>query len=141
MRRYLISSTNFTGQLELVYDEREQLITVSFVNASMTIEQTEKFIRIIPASESKIGEVFSRYPQLTVVEGSFEVTFDAFWSKYNHKRNRIRASNVWQRLSAVEQVKAYYGVNNYEKGLKKESWRSKADPETYLRNKMWENEY
>lgn len=141
MRRFLISSQNFTGQVELVYDERDQLVTVDFVNAMLSQSQTEMFIRVIPSGVDKLGEALGRYPQLTIVEGSFVVTFDAFWTRYNKKINRIRSYNLWQKLSAVDQVKAYYGIGRYEKYLKKEAWRSKADPETYLRNKYWENEY
>ena len=76
-----------------------------------------------------------------IVEDEFEVTFDMFWIAYNKKINRKRCEPIWNKLSKPKQVKAYYGVKSYDKYLKVESWRQKADPENYLRNEMWENEY
>ena len=49
-----------------------------------------------------------------------------------------KVSDVYKRQL---QVLAYMGVPAYDKFLKKEGYRSKADPETYLRNRYWENEY
>lgn len=141
MRKFLITSPNFSGNTELVYGEQDSLVYVSFLNATMTGSQKQSFLHSVPMQVSLIEPFSAKYPQLTVVETSFTITFDAFWDKYNKKINRIRASNLWQKLSAVEQVKAYYGIVKYEKYLKKEGWRGKADPETYLRNKYWENEY
>lgn len=140
MRRFLISSKNFTGQVELIYDERDQIVTVDLINASLTQQQTEMFIRVIPSRVDKLGEALGRYPQLTIVEGSFEVTFSAFWTKYNLKVNKIRAEKEWNKLLPGEHAPAYYGILKYDKYVK-ERRIGKAHPETYLRNKYWENEY
>ena len=48
---------------------------------------------------------------------------------------------LWNKLGKTEQVKAYYGITTYDKYLSRETWRGKVDPENYLRNQMWENEW
>lgn len=140
MHKFLISSQNYSGQVELLYDEREQLVTADFVNANLSINQTDMFVRIIPPTTQTIAEVFGRYKHLTVVEGSFEVTFAAFWTKYALKFNKIRTENEWNKLSPIERVAAYYAIAQYDKYVK-EKRIGKAHPETYLRNKYFTNEY
>lgn len=140
MRSFLISSQNYTGQIELVYDGRDQLITVDFANGDLTVKQVEMFTRIIPAIASMIPEVVSRYKQLTVVEGTVKATFEAFWKKYDLKFNKKRAEMEWNKLSQSDQVLAYHAIDRYDKYVK-DKRISKAHPETYLRNRYFENEY
>ena len=140
MRRFLISSQNYTGQIELVYNESEQLVIVDFTNAILKVNQVDMFTRIIPATTQTLADVFGRYPQLTVVEGSFEVSFEAFWKKYDLKFNKIRTEKEWTKISPVERVQAYYSIEKYDKYVI-DKRIGKAHPETYLRNKYFLNEY
>lgn len=88
-----------------------------------------------------LEEAFKSAATLTVVESDFEITFEMFWLKYRKKINRLRAEANWKRLSKTQQVKAYYGIDAYDKFLDRMEWRKKQDPENYLKNKMWESEY
>jgi hypothetical protein len=67
--------------------------------------------------------------------------YDMFWKAYNKKINNKRCIQLWNKMSKTKQVKAYYGITQYDKFLSKEDWRTKADPETYLRNEMFYNEW
>jgi hypothetical protein len=64
-----------------------------------------------------------------------------FWQRYDKKINRKRCEPLWEKLSKPKQVAAWAGIDAYNKFLQANSWRKKADPETYLRNEMWENEW
>lgn len=141
MRKFLITSPNYSGQVETVFDPDEHLVFVSFMNATLTASQKTRLLHAVPMEVNLLPELVKTYPQLTVVEGDYHINFDAFWSRYGRKINRMRAMAVWNKLPSSDQVKAYYGINAYEKYLRRESWRSKADPENYLKNKYWENEY
>lgn len=44
-------------------------------------------------------------------------------------------------MGKLDKILALQGIKKYDAFLKEQKWRAKADPETYLRNKMWENEY
>ncbi len=142
MKRFIVTSPSWTGEAEIVYNEVGKLVRLSFENCTIPEHDrvVHNFKMITPVSMDKLQEAFAP-TTATVVEADFEVNFDMFWKAYNHKINKLRAVAIWGKLSKTDQVKAYYGIAIYDKFLKKESWRKKADPETYLRNKMYDNEY
>ena len=138
MRRFLITSPKFTGTAELFFND--VLCKIDCTQTNMSAEVMLHFKRSVPVYTDGLATSFSN--ETTIIEADFEVSFDMFWKKYNKKINKIRAMKVWEKMDKSMQVKAYFGVDSYHKFLKqKEQWRSKADPETYLRNQYWENEY
>ena len=142
MKRFIVTSPSWTGEAEIVYNEAGKLVRISYEGSNIHELDgiSEAFKRMVPVFIADLKAVFEQ-TKATVVEADFEVNFDMFWKAYNLKHNKIRAVNLWNKLSKTDQVKAYFGVPIYDKFLKKEKWRSKADPETYLRNKMYDNEY
>lgn len=142
MKRFIVTSPSWQGEAEIVYNESGLLVRISFEGCVFADHNrvVDKFKALVPVLVTDLQVAFQN-TSATVVEADFEVNFDMFWKAYNLKHNRVRAVNLWNKLSKTDQVKAYFGVPIYDKFLKKEKWRSKADPETYLRNKMFENEY
>lgn len=83
---------------------------------------------------------------MTVVQADYEMTFDMFWNQYGKvfpgkKVNKNRCVPLWEKLSKTEQVKAYHGIDAYRKGAEKNGRNFFIDPERYLRDKTWQNEY
>jgi hypothetical protein len=140
MRRFLATSEKFNGHAELIYDEQEMICCVDMRNSNMNWDQRFFLLKNTPQTIANLNE-YVKMTSLTIVEVDFEVTFDMFWEKYNRKINKGRCISLWSKLNKVDQVKAFFGIDKYEKFLKKEHWRPKADPETYLRNQYWLNEY
>lgn len=138
MKRFLITSPKFTGQAELLYTDAGVLCKIDCTDTNMG-EAIFQFKTQVPTQMDKLKYSFSTLT--TIVEAEFEVSFDMFWKKYNKKINKSRCILLWGKLNKVQQVQAFFGVDGYDKYLKNEGWRSKADPETYLRNGYWENEY
>ena len=142
MKRFIVTSSSWIGEAEIVYNDNGLLVKLSFDNC--TIPAHEKvvsgFKAITPVLMGDLQTAFA-HTKATVVEADFEVTFDMFWKAYNHKINKVRTLPLWNKLSKTDQVKAYYGIAAYDKYLKKESWMGKQLPENYIRNKSWENEY
>lgn len=65
-----------------------------------------------------------------------------FWKAYDVKVNKKRCIPIWDKLTKTQQVKAWAGIKKYDSYLKSLKWsRPKADPDTYLRQEYWENEY
>lgn len=139
MRRFLITSTKFRGQAEAIYNDNETLCKLDCGDTDMDARTVHLFKNAIGATIAEMAVRFSS--DTVVIEADYEVSFDMFWKKYNKKINKSRCILLWNKLNKTMQVQAYFGIEAYDKFLKKESWRSKADPETYLRNKYWENEY
>lgn len=139
MRRFIITHPNFTGEAEIIFKIDGALAAINLYDATMDSETLNKFKSFVPAHINDIEKF--KQSKAVVVEADFEVSFDMYWKKYNKKINKIRAKNVWDKLNKTEQVQAFYAIDDYDKYLAANKWRPKADPETYLRNKYWTNEY
>jgi len=141
MRRFIVTNDKFTGQAEITYNEKGTLMRIDLSAAEMDEMHVISFKRSVPATIAALAANTGFGPSTTVIEADFIITFDMFWHRYDKKIKRHRCLPIWDKLTKTDQVKAYHGIRDYDKYLKKEAWRSKADPETYLRNKYWENEY
>ncbi|HEY5391830.1 MAG TPA: hypothetical protein VIJ57_06935 [Hanamia sp.] len=140
MKRFLITSQKFTGQAELLYNDAGVLCKIDVTDTNMSAQTVHQFKASVPAHTDMLGVAFSNLT--TIVEAEYEVSFDMFWKKYNKKVNKSRCMLLWGKLNKSMQVQAFFGIEAYNKFLKKEGdWRKPVDPENYLRNKYWENEY
>lgn len=140
MKQFILTHPKLQGQIVLQYNDAETLQLVDMTEVAMQAEGIGRFLQKVPTQIAQLWPYTAQFGT-TIVESTFEISFDVFWKRYNKKINRIRALKLWDKLNTTEQIAAYYGIPKYDAYLKKESWRSKADPETYLRNKYWENEY
>lgn len=141
MKRFLLTSDKFSGTAELIYADTEQLVCIDMRNAIMTADIITAFKRAVPVlyTEQAIKTAFTS--GTVIVEADFEVTFDMWWEKYNRKINKKRCLPIWGKTSKVKQVKAYYGIDPYDRYLARNNWRSKADPENFLKSEMYETEW
>lgn len=140
MRLFQLSSKKFTGHVTLLYDKFDKLISASFENAELSVSQTRGLLYALPVEIVEMEALLERFPQARLVEGSFHITFEAFWEKYGKKINQMRCIPLWNKLVPADVVGAFYGVDPYRAYCKREN-RKLADPETYLKNRYWENEY
>lgn len=141
MRRFLITSQKFTGTAELLYNDQEVLNRIDCTQTDMSADTVAAFKRAVPVLINALLKEPWCGADTTIIEADFEVSFLMFWKRYDKKINKKRAQLAWNKLSKSEQVKAFYGIDAYTKFLKIENWRPKQDPENYLKNLMWENEY
>ncbi len=140
MRRFVITSPHYNGQAEIIYNGEGILCRIELTETDMIASVVKGFKNRVPALVDELAEAFTG-TQVKIIENDIEVTFDMFWKKYNKKINKSRCIMLFTKMDKSMQLLAFMGILAYDKYLKKESWRSKADPETYLRNKYWENEY
>lgn len=140
MRRFLITSPHYSGQAEIVYNTDGTLCRIDLTETDMQPSVVKGFKNRVPAIVEELAEAFTG-TQVKIIEADIEVSFDMFWKKYNKKINKARCIILFTKMDKGMQLLAYMGIPAYDKYLKKESWRNKADAETYLRNRYWENEY
>ncbi len=69
-----------------------------------------------------------------------DLSFAHFWEKYNYKVSRKKAEKLWEKLTRAERIKVFLHLPKYEAYLTGKSIE-KAYPDTYLRNKRFEDEY
>lgn len=141
MRRFLITSPKFTGQAELVYNEKETLCIIDCTKAAMNEDVVTHFKRSAPSTLAQLlsGSYFS--PETMIVESDFVVSFKRFYDDYPLKRNRYKAEQIFVKLSKTDQVKAFYSLHSYKKYLSKNSWLTPMIADTYLRKKEYETEW
>lgn len=140
MKRFLITSPKFSGQAEIFYNSDGVLCRIDCTDTNMTAIMVHHFKNAVSAHLMELSQKFSS--DTVIVEAEYEVSFDMFWKKYNKKVNKSRCILLWSKLNKSMQVQAFFGIDAYNKFLKKEGeWRKPVDPENYLRNKYWENEY
>jgi len=138
MKRYILTSKKFIGQIFLAFNNRGTVAAVDMTTAELDAHSTGHFLRSIPVLESNLAKSFSS--EVTIVAEDFQVSFDDFWNSYDKKINKKRCIPLWNKLNLNQQVAAYYGIRKYDAFLKASN-RIKCDPENYIRNEMWENEY
>jgi hypothetical protein len=144
MKRYIISSNNFNGEVHVVYGLDSKLVLIDFIHADLNENQTQVFKERCPVvftDQKELIAAFKAKGELKVVEQGLTITFDMFWNDYSLKRNRDRCEKFWSKLSEAEQVEAWAGVKPYQRHLALNTWKTKADPDTYLRNKYYRNDY
>ena len=141
MRLFKITNPKFQGEVDVLYNDNS-LSKIDFANARMNFDVQQSLKTKIPVTLEAFSTGTWCGNDTTIVEANYEILFKDFWVAYDKKINKIRAENIWDKLTPTKKIKALIGVKPYDKFLKKEQWgRAKADPENYLRNEMWENEY
>lgn len=146
MKKFLITSENYHGEIAVLYKEKEdfhQLMMIDFLQADLNDEQVTYFNHKIPSKVKHWDEVLAAFgsTKLVFTSSNFQVSFEAFWRKYDRKINKIRCEKIWEKMSLAARADAYVGLTKYLHHLQLNAWKSRADPETYLKNRYWENEW
>lgn len=138
MRRFLIASKKYTGQVEVLY-VADLLQRIDFAGAELNAEQRTGLKKLVPTSFADFETVMTALGA-TVVEEAYRVTFEDYWRQVKKKVNTKRARIIWDKLSQVDQVLAVMALPKYYKYLQKNN-RLEADPETYLKNGYYETQW
>lgn len=75
-----------------------------------------------------------------VTKGEPDLSFDAFWSAYNHKVKKVKAESAWKALANRDKMGALAGIKSYDNYLRRKGV-AKAYPSTYLNQRYWEDNY
>lgn len=140
MKKFLITSPVYTGAAAVVYNAEGLLVVIDLTECSMSTLTIHGFKAKIPAHLNELQPAFAG-TRATIVEAEYTVNFEDFWRVYDKKINKARCILLWSKMDKTMQVLAFFGVKPYDRFLKKEGYRGKSDPENYLRNRAWENEY
>ena len=69
------------------------------------------------------------------------LTFQAFWDAYGHKRKITRSKQLWAKLNDATKIKAIEGIRRYDNYLRTHNGIAKCNPDTYLYQQQWEDEF
>lgn len=145
MKRYIITSPTFSGEINVLYGLDMRLQYFDLMKCDLSEEQIHFFKEKLPAilQEQSVDFLRTHFgkARLDIIEQGYRVTFDQWFNRYNVKRNRARCEKVWNKLSEADQVNAFFKLGLYERHLMVNNWKTKAEPDTYLRNRYWENDW
>lgn len=142
MKKILLTSSSFPGEVQLLYNDEKKLILIDFREATLNDEQIKALKALTPFEFDKQNFRASfRSDTLIVTEEDFVITFDMFFDKYAERINKDRCLKVWNRMNNADRTLAYTKLYLYERHLKILTWKSKANPETYLKSKFWLNDW
>ena len=141
-RLYLTAPEHYGGEVAITYDDAGRLSVLDFSGAEgLPDKPLGWMLQNVPLNYHRDFAGFARSKGFGVAEEKAEITFEMFWDGYAKKVNAKRCETIWKRLSRANQAKAYAGIKRYDRHLAANSWKGKADPETYLKKEYWTNSW
>lgn len=139
MRRFLITSDKFNGQVELIYSTADMLLCIDMRQAIIDPETVKAFKRAVPVHCNEFATAFQA--GTIVVETDFAISLDDFKREYPYSRNYHLLQKRWERMSKTEQVQAYYAAIDYRNYCKKNDWYTVKIADTWLAKKEYLNDW
>lgn len=139
MPKYIIEFTRFNANCIVEYDDTGRIVSFLLEYGIMTAEVKRFLIEYFPWDLTKI-QTYMKAKNIKVTEVAMDLSFDAFWNRYNNKfGKKPRAQKFWELMTEEERIKAYNHIQKYEQFLIQNPGINKKYPETYLSQRIWEN--
>lgn len=139
---YLLTSTEFTGQVVFDFDSAGLLIGYDMTGAELSQAQKLFILKKLPRQIVQIKQLLGGSKTAKLTQRKFQkkgVSFEDFWNKYDYKSRSSKkiTERVWKNMSQKSRDKAYNHIWHYLHDLPPGVARKYA--ETYLRSEIWEN--
>lgn len=137
MRRFVLTSDAFTGEVEFIFNDSGLLESFTTAAAQLSERQQVFILKELPRELSEIKKVISNSVSAKLTEVNNDITFDQFWKRYDPpalSKKKKKALPRWNRMSQSERNKAYYFIPKYESRMRGEG---KMYAETYLNSEIW----
>lgn len=139
MKKYLLTSSKWDGEIEVVYNDLNLMVSIDISRADLAEKQQIYFLRDLPREMAELEILKQKSPTLVVTEVVQEVSFEKFWNHYDEKirSSKKRAEKAWNKLNKTDQVRAYNYIDKYKQSLYANTNAKYA--ETYLNAELWNN--
>lgn len=137
MKTYQIHSAVFNATLEFKYAENGVLTAFKINTEDVNAVQVENFVAKMMVEEQGFLALCKRL-KIQVTEVLADLSFTAFWDKYNYKDggSKKKAELLWNKLPEGERTQALQHITRYEQHLARQNI-AKAYATTYLNNAYW----
>ncbi len=138
MKHYQLTSTAFEGFVDIYFNELGLLTEFSTKEAQLSEMQQIWLLKQMPREQSELENVIKGSGTAVLTEIKQEISFDAFWNKYDDKQMSSRKKTLlkWNKMSDADRLKAYNFISMYFTGLGN---TRKKYAETYLNAELWNN--
>lgn len=137
-RIFSITSKEFIGAIVVGFDDQtDDFVSIDFSKAVLSKKQHEWFLVNMPKSIAVLNQWLLEKRKLKIEEE--QITFEKFWDAYGDKvcSSRKKTLAKWEKMSVVEQGKAYRFIGRYLASLGQGIRQKYA--ETYLNSEIWNN--
>lgn len=137
MTEYFAESRNTDFKALLRYDEAGQLQALEFHSAN---EAQISYMCMLLSKDSS-AEHIAGVESLKLYEAEQDLSFAAFWAAFKYKvGKKARAERLWNAMPEADRQAVFVKIPSYHQFIAIMNQNS-AYPETWLNNRMWENEY
>lgn len=139
MKHYQLTSDAITGFVDFFFDDMGYLVKFDISQAELSQEQQIFILKKLPREIEELQNVIGKSPSAKLTEIKFEVTFEAFWNKYDDKQMSSRKKTLlkWNKMSDTDRLKAFNFISLYFSGIAPGTRKKYA--ETYLNAELWNN--
>jgi hypothetical protein len=136
MTKFQITSAKIGATLTFGFNSNGALCAFEITDAELTVDETMKVFGGVFFVQTEFLEYCKRH-KVDVVEILPDISFDAFWKKYDYKQGKVKAAQEWQRLSQANQTAAMAGIAKYKRNIP--TGIAPVYAERYLKYKRWED--
>lgn len=141
MRRFILSSTVFTGSLEIIYNETGILAMLDMRGAvGITpggVTQLKNAIPVDVQNINRLGELKG----IICVEEDFFVSLADFEREYPYKRNMHLLPEIWAKMDKTSQVLAWKAAQDYRKHCERNAWYKPKIAAAWLKTREYLNDW
>lgn len=127
MKKYVLTSPKFNGQVTFGYDQGGDLV---FYNNEIPDAAVVKFMKnFLPLDSAEFARFKGKIKHAVITEVPEDLTFERFWNAYDKKINRKRAEPIYEKLSDADRTMAIMRITSYQEYCQVKH-RGVADPES-----------
>lgn len=139
MEKYLFTSFRKTRRILFGYEDG---VCREFKMEGPVGEEEMMFLASNFPWREEFMEYFETMTRGKITRMEQDLSFGAFWSAYGYKvGNKARVQKLWEKLSDAERAQAIRSIPLYDRFLLMKQNQDKLYPETYLRQRRFENNY
>ena len=135
----------YPGNIVVGYDNRDSnlLQTMEVNMQGITAEQLAWFVKSFLEMDLDLFiQKSARTMQVEVTPIAEDLSFERFWQEYKYKvGSKDRARRLWEALEDTEKSDALHAIKPYRYWLSHQNNTNTCLPQTYLKQRRWENEF
>ncbi|WP_080058312.1 hypothetical protein [Spirosoma aerolatum] len=141
MRRYLLTSTRFEGELSFAYDS-EGILQAFSCEARLSNDQRDWLHSRFPFQEYGFRALVNDSKTLIIKLVDADLSFAHFWESYGYKvGHKSRAEKLWAKLPDSDKLKVLESIPGYVYYIQTRPHMEQLYPETYLSQRRFETDY
>ena len=141
MKQYVVTSTQFTGEMLFEFDAQGLIICFDIRKAILSPAQYRGLMQRLPGDEDNLLKWVDSNKTLKSIIVPQDLSFDNFWNTYAYKVGDLaKAKKLWKALSDPDKAKALSAIHRY-RVFAKDKGIDMVYPERYLSQQRYLNSF